>query len=151
MIHFPLLKACRASGKDSYAHTRYWSSNNCPPRLFVLLSRSLYRLPELNSAGDLVQGRSFIGNNCHQNQRVTKLQHSPAHLSVVSRMWLTFAVRCCSLSLQLRPSSLWPVSQPLIWHYIFVQALGTKSRRDSSDLKKHEANKYPRKISDPCY
>lgn len=95
----------------------------CPPHLLVILLRSLYHLPELNRIGESVQARSFMGNNCHQNQCITKLQHTLAHLSVVSGMLLTFSVKFWSLSLQLSPSSLRPVSQPLIWHYIYMSRL----------------------------
>lgn len=150
MIHFPLLKAYRVSGNISYAHIGCWSSNVCLPLEFVIF-RSFYHLPELNRIGESIQAWSFIENNCHQNQCVTKLQHALAHLSVASWMLLTFAVRFWSLSLELSPSSIRPVSQPFIWHYIYVQAPGTKIRRDSLELKKQEANKYPRKITDPCY
>lgn len=123
----------------------------CPPRLFGILLRGLYHLPELNRTGESVQARSFIGNNCHQNQCITKLLHSLADLSVLSWAMLTFVVRFWSLSLHLSPSRFRPASQPLNWHYIFVQTPGKKNRRDSSELKKQEANKYPRKITDPCY
>lgn len=96
VLEFPLLKACRIPGSISYAHITCWSPNSwafLTPHLLQILLRRLYHLTELNRTGESVQARSFVEDNCHQNQCIKKLQHSPAHLSVASWMLLTFAVR----------------------------------------------------------
>lgn len=119
VIYFPLLKACRISGSISYAHITCWSPNSwafLTPHLLQILLRRLYHLTELNRTGESIQARSFVEDNCHQNQSIKKLQHSPAHLSVASWMLLTFAVRFWRFFLHLSPSSLRSASQPLIWH-----------------------------------
>lgn len=149
MIHFPLFKACRASGTVSKEHAGCWSPNSWaflpPTSLCGLVMEPLSPLrvesdAKICASQERYQRKLLLKPACHK----TTARPGTSLCSLLHIVDL-----CCQV---LKPCLAFQPLQPqtcvtgVIWHYVSVQAPGTKNRRDKPKLRKQEANKYPEKI-----